>query len=286
MGTSIQNFQNKVWRYYDSSKRQLPWRQVKPDGTIDAYKILVSELMLQQTQVGRVLAKYESFLFKFPNITALASAPLSEVLVQWSGLGYNRRAKYLHDAAQTLSGQSSEWGYDKLINIKGIAHNTAAAILVYAYNRRYVFIETNIRTVFIDEFFNNHTRVSDKEIIELVEKTLPDINTGLVRSASKRPSSQQQNYREWYWALMDYGSHLKATSGNSANRSVLYRRQSTFAGSKRQVRGKVIQLLQKRDYSETELINLLSDERSADVVSELLKEGLISRRGNEITLGS
>ncbi|MBX6334506.1 A/G-specific adenine glycosylase, partial [Candidatus Saccharibacteria bacterium] len=196
----VQQFQQTVWEYYRAHGRHgLPWRQCEPDGTLDPYKVLVSEIMLQQTQVPRVIPKFEAFIRQFTTVQALAAAPLSDVLKAWNGLGYNRRAKFLWQAAGMIvsdfGGRVPEAVSD-LVKLPGIGHNTAGAVAAYSYNRPVVFIETNIRTVFIYHFFATEQQVADKAIADLVAKTLPD------------------NVRDWYWALMDYGTHLKQTVGN------------------------------------------------------------------------
>lgn len=256
-----QTFRKVVWEYYQAQGRHdLPWRQPETDGTFDPYKILVSEIMLQQTQVGRVIPKFQEFLEKFPSFTALANAPLGEVLKSWNGLGYNRRAKFLWQAAsmvmQEYDGRLPEQ-LDQLVKLPGVGQNTAGAILAYAYNTPVVFIETNIRTVFIHHFFSTVNEVTDKEIIALVAKTLPD------------------NPRGWYWALMDYGSHLKQTVGNLNQQSRQYTKQSAFHGSRRQIRGKVLRLLAEGGYTRQQLARDIPDDRLPDVLADLTKEGLI-----------
>ncbi len=253
-----QEFTENVWKYYDKHGRTLPWRQPEPDGTFDAYKILLSEFMLQQTQVNRVIIKYYEFLQLFPTIEDLANAPLGEVLTVWNGLGYNRRAQYVHRAAQHLVNTEEPWTLEKLMECKGIGSNTAAAIVVYAYNQPLVFVETNIRSVYIHHFFADQQEVSDASILELVRDTLP-----VTRS------------REWYWALMDYGTYCKKTYGNASQRSKHYKKQSSFVGSKRQIRGAVMKALIAKNRSIDELRLLFDDERLEVVVDDLLKEGQI-----------
>jgi len=249
-----------VWRYYEQSGRSLPWRQAEADGTFDAYKILVSEIMLQQTQVSRVIPKYEDFLRHYPTAKALRQAGLAEVLRLWSGLGYNRRAKYVYEAVQQLP-TDKPWHYEGLVVCKGIGPNTAAAVCVYAYNQPLAFIETNIRTVFIHHFFADEDMVDDKALLPLVEKYM-----------------DPQNPREWYWALMDYGSYLKSAIGNKSRQSKQYVRQSPLEGSRRHVRGQVIRLLTKRSYSEADLRNLIIDDRLPEVLGMLTQEGLIRQQ--------
>jgi A/G-specific adenine glycosylase len=266
--TPLQIFQEQVWNYFHDHGRVLPWREPDGDGGFDAYKILVSEIMLQQTQASRVIPKYQDFLKRFPTVQSLAQAPLAKVLVAWSGLGYNRRAKYLHQAAQTLVSRVGPWKQEDLVGCKGVGVNTAAAVCVYAYNQPLVFIETNIRTVFIHHFFQDKEGVADKEILPLVEEAL-----------------DREHPREWYWALMDYGVHLKATVGNTARSSKHYAKQSTFEGSKRQVRGQVLRLLGNQKRTHGELTHLIADERVSAVLQELERDGLISVQDNMVSLG-
>lgn len=268
MTPSIPEFQEIVWNYYRRHGRDLPWRTPEPDGSFDPYKVLVSEIMLQQTQAPRVVSKYHEFLRQFPNLTALAEAPLSAVLAAWSGLGYNRRAKYLHEAAQHLATKPQPWSLEDLVACKGVGPNTAAAVLVYAYNRPLAFVETNIRTVFIHHFFGDQTDILDNALLPSVQQAL-----------------DREQPREWYWALMDYGVHLKATVGNMARLSKHYAKQSAFVGSKRQVRGRVLRLLKEQSLPREALARYIADERLEAVLQDLLREGLITEKSASLYLG-
>ena len=250
-------FQDTVWDYYHKHGRDLPWRHAEPDGSFDPYKIMVSEIMLQQTQAVRVIPKYHEFLALFPDISTLAKAPLSAVLTTWSGLGYNRRAKFLWQAAQQVGGPFPDT-IDELVKLPGIGKNTAAAIMAYSFNTPVAFIETNIRSVYIHHFFADRTDVDDKELLELVTATIDN-----------------EHPREWFWALMDYGVYIKSTIGNTARNSKHYAKQSTFQGSKRQVRGQVIRLLTAGPMSHKELTTNIADDRLTTVLSDLVKEGLV-----------
>jgi A/G-specific adenine glycosylase len=258
-----EQFKETVWAYYQMHGRhELLWRQPESDGLFDPYKILVSEVMLQQTQVSRVIPKFESFMQQFPSWKVLAESPLAAVLQAWSGLGYNRRAKFLWQAAHVvmeqhngaLPGTSAE-----LVTLPGIGPNTAGAILAYAHNKPVVFIETNIRTVFIHHFFGDQQGIADRDILELVARTLPD------------------DARQWYWALMDYGSHLKQTIGNVNIQSKHYTKQSTFEGSRRKIRGQVLRLLTNARLTKQQLHQEIIDERLETVLADLLSEGLIAQ---------
>ena len=224
--------------------------------------------MLQQTQVARVIPKYATFLTDFPTVSSLAVAPMGVVLTAWSGLGYNRRAKYLQQAVQII--EQDHYGIfpetmAELQRLPGVGINTAAAIMAYAFNKPVTFIETNIRSVYIHHFFQKETAVTDRQIIALVQQTLP-----------------QSNPREWYWALMDYGSQLKQTSGNAARRSASYTRQSTFQGSLRQIRGQVIKRLTEQPQTIGQLQATIDDERLITVIEALVSEQMISRNGEQL----
>ena len=160
-------FEHELWSYYNVHKRDLPWRVPKESRDFDPYLIMVSEFMLQQTQVPRVIPKFNSFVKQYPTVVSLSSAKLSDVLREWQGLGYNRRAKYIWYAAKkivdTYNGKIPK-EIEYLKNLNGIGDNTAKAIRVYAWNQPEIFIETNIRTVFIHHFFMDKTAVSDNEI--------------------------------------------------------------------------------------------------------------------------
>lgn len=269
----LQLFQETVWTYYrDHGRHDLLWRLPEPDGTFDAYKIMVSESMLQQTQVPRVIPKFESFIALFPTVQTLAETPLADVLRAWSGLGYNRRAKFLWQAAQevvTVFGGMVPRDRAALQSLPGIGPNTAGAIMVYAYDAPEIFIETNIRTVFIHHFFPDVQEVSDAALMPLIAAAL-----------------NKELPREWYWALMDYGTHIKQTAGNASQASKSYTKQSAFAGSKRRIRGTVLRLLTERAYTKAELEAHVSDERLPVVLSDLEREGFITKRGTAYHLGA
>ena len=182
--------------------------------------------MLQQTQVPRVIGKYKEFLKKFPTIRALAKAPLSDVLRAWSGLGYNRRAKYLHDAAKQLMLSSRGRVFiasDELLKLPGIGPYTAAAVRVFAFNKPDVLIETNIRAALIHHFFRGILKVRDSVVLAWAQE-----------------AADGQDPRKWHWALMDYGAYLKRSGVRNNHRSAHYTKQSKFEGSLRQMRGQIL----------------------------------------------
>ena len=264
-----------VWDYYDvHGRHDLLWRIPATDGSFDPYKIMVSEIMLQQTQVGRVIPKYEQFLQQFPTVTTLAAAPLARVLQAWSGLGYNRRAKFLWQAAQQVQSQRDgvfPQAADELVVLPGIGKNTAGAIATYAYNTVETFIETNIRTVFIHHFFADHADVSDADLMPYITQAL--------QQSGRSP-------REWYWALMDYGTYLKQSVGNVSRKSKTYAKQSTFEGSKRQVRGQVLRALADGPQSVGELTERIPDDRLQTVLTDLIRENMLFEDDGRYHLGT
>ena len=259
----ITAFQTKVLSYHrQHGRHSLPWRK-----TVNPYRILVSEVMLQQTQVDRVIPKYKAFVRAFPTVAKLANANLTDVLALWSGLGYNRRARMLHEAAKTIVAKHKgrfPKGVRQLEALPGIGPYTARAVAVFAYNSPEVLIETNVRSVFINEFFSGKTEVHDAEI-------LPLIATALVRDDA----------RSWYAALMDYGSELKKATPNPSRRSKHHTKQSKFDGSLRQIRGSVLPLLFKEPKTTTVLVRESGFEKARveDALVGLVKDGMVRKRG-------
>lgn len=221
---STKQFQKTILDYYAAHGRKLPWR-----ASPTPYTVLVSEIMLQQTQAERVVPKFREFLKLFPTFKALAKAPLTTVLQAWSGLGYNRRAINLQKLAQIVINKHK----GKLPNdlelldaLPGIGQATAGAILTYAFNKAQPFIETNVRSVYIHFFFHNKEKVTDEKLWPLILKTW-----------------DTKNPRRWGNALMDYGVKLKKEFKNPSRKSKHYTIQSKFEGSNRQLRGKMLKLL-------------------------------------------
>lgn len=256
----------QYWRRH--GRHDLPWRT-----TSNPYRILVSEVMLQQTQVSRVIPKYRGFLRAFPTLRTLASAQPSAVLKQWQGLGYNRRALMLRQCAQAVvrshGGQLPD-DYDALCALPGIGPYTAGAVLAFAFNRPYPVIETNIRRAYLHHFFPRRRNVSDSDILPIVT----------------RHSLFVGSPRDWYSALMDYGSWLGETTPKTANpnrRSRHYVRQAAFEGSLRQLRGRILRaLLEKPGITAVRLYAALGDSRIPDVLPTLEREGFIVREKNRL----
>lgn len=266
----VQEFREQIDTYYQANRRSFPWRE-----TTDPYSIMVSEIMLQQTQTDRVVPKYRAFLTKFPNFAALAAATTAEVLTMWQGLGYNRRALALKRSAEQVV---TEWkghfppDLEQLVTLPGIGKATASAILAFAFNQPVAFIETNIRRVYIHFFFEDAAEVSDKELMPLIAQTV-DVT---------QP-------REWYYALMDYGAMLPKVLVNPNRRSAHYAKQSPFEGLRRQVRGKILKLLVAQSPWS---VNLLVQEASGtkdlktseECLLQLAAEGFVVLENDQVAL--
>lgn len=265
----IADFREKVWDFYRNNSRTMPWRE-----DTRAYFVLVSELMLQQTQVERVIPKFMAFVERFPGTTELARAPLAEVLQLWNGLGYNRRAKFLWQAAtiieQDFAGKVPQTP-EKLQALPGIGPNTAGAILTYAYNQPIAFVETNVRTVLFHHFFANYPeQVSDKELHEVALQVLDN-----------------ENPRQWHWALMDYGAHLKKTAGGRLSQSRHYKKQAPLRGSMREMRGWILKELSTTSLPESQLRSkFATDERFDPALKALVEEKLIEKTDTTFRLHS
>ena len=257
------SFQEFIWDFYSVNKRQFAWRNVD-----DPYLVVVSEIMLQQTQTYRVEPKFDLWIGEFPDFASLAQASLRDVLSIWQGLGYNRRAMALQKIAQRVMDQYNGQLPDNpaiLETFSAIGPATAASICAFAFNQSMVFIETNIRTVFIHTFFKNRPEVADKEIYPLVEQTL-DLS----------------NPRDWYYALMDYGVALKKQLPNPNRKSKHYTKQSRFDGSDRQIRGMILRELTKRSLNEGALFDVINKEpeRVKNILQDLVAEKFIIKKGN------
>jgi A/G-specific adenine glycosylase len=237
------------------------WRQ-----TDDPYRILVSEIMLQQTQVNRVAVKYPEFMAAFPDAAALARAPQSTVIAAWQGMGYNRRAIALKKCAEKIVdafGGTVPRDPEVLATFPGIGPATASSICAFAFNQPVVFIETNIRRVFIHSFFPDKESVTDKEILPLVERAL-----------------DRDEPRVWYWALMDLGTELKKQMPNPNRKSAAYTKQAPFEGSDRRIRGMILKfLIEKSPSREKAIVDCVSEEpaRVRRILAALEKEGFIRK---------
>lgn len=264
-----EDFKRIVSQFYSQHKRILPWRE-----SIVPYHVLITEIMLQQTQVPRVLIKFQEFIAVFPDFKTLAESSLLDVLRVWQGLGYNRRGKYLHETARIIHHTYHDLiaaDPELLVALPGIGPATARSIVTFVHNKPEIFIETNIRRVYIHHYFQDRAEIEDKDILPLVERTL-----------------DKENPREWYYALMDYGTDLGKRVSNPNRKSKHYSKQSRFEGSKRQVRGAILRELLKKNkpMNKVELSEVLTQEqgRVTEVLIDLAKENLIIERGGEYSI--
>jgi A/G-specific adenine glycosylase len=296
-----EEFHRIIYDNYEKEGRDFPWRKdAKPSDVdawgvdpwgVDAWGVLVSEFMLQQTQTNRVISYWERWMKLWPDPAVLAAASLEDALREWSGLGYNRRARYLKDCARVIA---EEYGNkvpdtpETLLPLPGIGPYTAGAIACFAYNYPAVFIETNIRAVMLHFFFKEPNGfqassgsqpptgskepgfqapagVSDADIFPLLEDVL-----------------DRENPRRWYYALMDYGAALKKVTANPNRRSAHYVRQSPFEGSFRQLRGALIRSLVSQGPATAKELHKrtgMEDEDLYRVLDALGKELLVAESG-------
>lgn len=278
---TIGGFKRKIWFHYRRMGRTaLPWRHTR-----DPYAILVSEVMLQQTQAARVEEYYKRFLKRFPTFRALARAKSGDVLSEWQGLGYNRRALFLKRTAEVVMDRfGGHLPPDRALleSLPGIGKGTSGALMAFAFNMPEVFIETNIRRVFIHFFFKKRRRVTDAELERYIESSV-----------------DRKNAREWYWALMDYGAAMHtvgtlrdikfALLSNPNRRSAHYKKQSAFSGSDRQLRGKIVRSVLAEKNGKVALrsflkINAVSKRKLEKILSGLEKEGFIVRKGDYLCI--
>lgn len=264
----IARFREAVYSHYRKHRRRFPWRE-----TTDPYCILVSEVMLQQTGVERVMVHYPPFTSSFPGFSHLAEAPLAGVLSAWKGLGYNRRALNLHKTAGIVTG---DYGgllpaeEKDLLTLPGIGKATAASIRAFAYNKPSVFIETNIRRLFLHWFFPVGEQIPDRKILPLVRATL-----------------DRENPRDWYYALMDFGAHLRSVVPDPNRRSAHYHRQAPFRGSDREIRGCIISVLLRSgcvDQSDLPAAVKAEGDRVRAICNRMAAEGLIVKEGERLKL--
>ena len=263
----------RVSRWYSGQGRDLPWRRTR-----DPYAVLVSEVMLQQTQVSRVVPAYRAFLSRFPTVRALARASLGDVLRAWSGLGYNRRARDLHRAARSSRGRLPT-SVDGLDALPGIGAYTAGAVACFAHRRRVAFADTNVRRVLGRVFLGRVA--TEREAVAIDRELLP-------RDAAR-----------WHHALMDIGAVFcrarsprcddcplaPACRGRGSRGDAARRHQSTFATSDRRIRGWIVALLADRDaMTPRALEDAIADERVPRIIAALERDGLVERRAGRIGL--
>lgn len=268
---TIARFQKTILDWYKENRRDMPWRNTK-----DTYKILVSEIMLQQTQIPRVLPKYQEFLQAFPIPEALAKTPDSKLMKIWAGLGYWRRAKYLKETAKTIAKEyQGKFPKDPQIleTLPGIGPYTARAVACFAFNHSEAFIDTNIRRVYLSFFFERKNSVPDKEILKIAQKAVDTLPKGI-------------SPREWHYALFDYGAVVLKNNRAINKRSRHYAKQSKFQGSFRSFRTKAVRFIlasPENKVTHKELDTFLKKELKSsnytpqEIIAALLKDNLIKK---------
>lgn len=265
------SFNKIIFDFFLKNKREMPWRY-----NSNPYHILVSEIMLQQTQVQRVIPKYFAFLKEFPTIQSLGNASLSKIYKHWSGLGYNRRARYIQQTAKEIVAKFDghiPQDVQELLLLPGIGKATAGAIVTYAFNIPTIFIETNIRTTLLHFMFANYKeKVNDKSLESVLEILL-----------------DRHSPRDWYYAVVDYGAMLKSSTRFTNTQSSHYVKQKKFIGSDRQIRGAIMKLVSEsgENLTKKQITKILTNhldsidaKRMHSVLESLIKDSLIVKRNN------
>jgi A/G-specific adenine glycosylase len=268
MNTKLNAFKKSVWSYYrDHGRHDMAWRR-----DTSPYAIVVSEIMLQQTQVSRVEIKFAAWIKRFPSWKALASATTADVLREWSGLGYNRRALYLKRVAEEVTAKYNGIlpnTVEALRELPGIGPNTAGAILAYAFNKPQPFIETNIRSAYIHFFFpKSRAKIPDVKLLPLIQETLNDPRI-------------KTHAREWHWALMDYGSHIKNQHPNPSRKSAHHVKQSAFKGSNRELRANILKFILTKPAQSAVIVKKFADYPAIQVrknLTALSTEGFLAEK--------
>jgi len=264
----ITTFREMIFRWWKKNRRDLPWRHTR-----DPYKIAVSEIMLQQTQVPRVIPKYLEFIGEYPTVFDLAKASSASVLRIWKGMGYNRRALYLRDIAKiVVKNYQGKMPKDEklLAKLPGMGTYTARAILVFAYGQEVCCVDTNIRKI-ITHFFFDDLPQKPETIQSVADELIPKGKSW-----------------DWHQALMDYGTlempNVKYQMVNNRKKSVPFRQTNRF------YRGRIIDMLRERKYPEMKLINRIHDQYGKQeyeiqsIINSLVKDGLVKRRKDTIQL--
>lgn len=265
MNIKLEAFKKEVWNYYrNHGRHDMAWRH-----DTSPYAIVVSEIMLQQTQVSRVTVKFTSWMNRFPTWKTLAAAPVKDVLQEWSGLGYNRRALFLKRVAEAVVARKPAelpQTFEELIELPGIGPNTAGAILAYAFNKPQPFIETNIRSSYIHFFFpKSRTKIADAKLLPLIHETLTDPYIAT-------------HARKWHWALMDYGSYIKSMHPNPSRKSAHHVKQSTFKGSNRELRANILKFILAKPVTSAKIVAKFATHTETQVrknLSSLTTEGFL-----------
>ncbi|MDR3304002.1 MAG: A/G-specific adenine glycosylase [Treponema sp.] len=258
---TIADFRRAVYDHYAAQGRSFPWRD-----RVEPWGVLVSEFMLQQTQTERVVPYWERWLRRWPTPAALHRASLEEALREWSGLGYNRRCRFLKDCARVITEERGGMvpdTPDTLRPLPGIGAYTSGAIACFAYDYPCVFIETNIRAAVLHCFFQGRDGITDAELSPILEQAL-----------------DREHPRRWHWALMDYGAALKKSTVNPNRKSAHYTKQSRFAGSFRQKRGAVVRALTQGPAAVDDLASRTGLEAAAlyETLAALQKDALVAEQ--------
>jgi A/G-specific adenine glycosylase len=287
----VERVQTALLDWYASYGRDLPWRRTR-----DPYAVLVAEVMLQQTQVERVVPKWQAWLERFPSFSALAAATRADAVRAWQGLGYNLRAVRLHHIAQQVSilhGGQLPRSLDGLLGLKGVGRYTAGAVACFAFEQPVAMVDTNVRRV-LGRVFLGGVPASRERLSRLAEEVLPlraayawnqalmDLGATVCRAG--RPACLLCPLRELCVALSEAG--WQSGSGRRvAEPPALYAARERRAAEQRARRGRVVDALRDLPYGVSiELADLAGrlqppepETTLAQLVDRLVADGLVAR---------
>ncbi|MEP7003787.1 MAG: A/G-specific adenine glycosylase [Chloroflexota bacterium] len=299
----------RLLAHYQATKRDLPWRKTR-----DPYAVLVSEMMLQQTQAARVAPRFERFMDRFPTLGSLAAAPLAAVLREWSGLGYNRRARDLHRIARICK-ESLPRDVAQLDALPGVGAYTAGAIASFAHGQRVAFADVNIRRVLgriflaragtLQEGVDLDARAMPERDSDLWHHALMDLGATICTSRDPKCDACPLNSLCCFanGSVRSAASALRGAVGGSLRRGARRReaqsaaagrqatarkRPSAFKDSDRRVRGAIVRVLVEAQSGLTvrAIEKSIGDERVPRLVEKLMADGLIERAGRRVRLAS
>jgi A/G-specific adenine glycosylase len=294
---SVKSIHKAALTWYSQHARAFPWRPER-----DPYRVLLSEMMSQQTQISRVVGFYERWLEVFPTVTALASASKVDVLREWSGLGYNSRALRLHSLAKIVVAEHKgkmPRTVEALLELPGVGMYTAHALVCSAYRKAVPVVDVNIRRIFSRLFFE----------VAAPDEMQPESESWAIAA---RVLPEDEAYR-WNQALMDIGALFCTARSPKCDRCPLHTmcmsacspvfqtpakkkksNEPAFNGIPRRLfRGKILKLLHAGPMSEDDIAQRLwndfGEEEAAwlsHVLGQMEKNELISRRGRKISIAA
>ena len=280
--------------WYRASARDLPWRRSGFHDEFGAWGVLVSEFMLQQTPVTRVIPHLEAWLARWPTPTAMAAASPADVVTQWANLGYPRRALWLHRAAIEITDRHDgivPRDVDALLRLSGIGDYTARAVAVFAYGDRHPVVDTNTRRVLARAVEGRaHPAPPSRRDLDLMSSLLPDdlADAALFNAAAMELGATVCTARFPRCELCPLAGECAWLAAGRPDTGDARRRQATYEGSDRQARGAVLRLLRDASPDPVPLVAVLPDWPDAPqrdrAIDSLIADGLAEADGEALSL--